>query len=271
MKRILITLLALALVATLFVSCNGDAAASAPDPLETVSVENFLKSYYAADFMKQNIYTISNFAQDATSGSKTIQTPTDDDAIKSNLTNGFTNEANTKKFNVTSVTSAAGTLTMQTQNSTTPATTGTTLPTTGTYTLTETVTVEGCKIAFSYKKNTSTNGTTWVEDSSDTTLYTNGNLECSMKLVEETTGNIENSTPSPDSVCTVKYSNIKSSLEITDGDVTAVSKTSVSSYKDIEYVMEYKNDNWTLNSAKYNGVALSAEDVAKLSPIIIGK
>ena len=265
MKRILITLLALALVATLFVSCNGDAAASTPDPLETVSVENFLKSYYAADFIESTVSIIPGVvnASELTAGTtttKTISKDKDSENIKNDLTFGFQDKNNEKRFCLTEVTAAEGTVEYLRTDM-------------GSETVLKVTTeVENCKIDFKYINQTSTDdGKNW---SNVDTNALDGYLVCSTKLVEEDNFNLTAKT----GTSSTKYSNITINVEINeDGEVTNVSKSTATSYKDIEYVFGMTIDDQgissytSLDSAKYNGVALSEADVKILEPILLGK
>ena len=99
-------------------------------------------------------------------------------------------------------------------------------------------------------------------------------LVCSTKLVEEDNFNLT----AKNGTSTTKYSNITINVEINeDGEVTNVSKSTATSYKDIEYVFGMTIDDQgitsysSLDSAKYNGVALSEADVKTLEPILLGK
>ena len=292
MKKISSVLLVLALIAMLFVSCDDDSASSAStpaDPLDTVSVENFLKSYYAVFFMENGITVIPGdmYAQlnkKITGDTKTVtenvvlSTFKDEtfdsttntkglDRIKTCLSGAISecNDDSLTSFSLTEVTSPTGTLAYKLEYKTADSSTTTTTAETEVVYTTE---VKDCDIAVSYRARTRADKSAewqWADDDVKTGKVLGSYTE------KETMKASSSRTATETHVC----SNIALNVELDeDGVFEGATSTKAVSYKNIEFTVEYTmddNSSMTFNkisSASYNGTVLTEEQCKQIQNIL---
>ena len=234
-KTLLISMLLVLAALMLFVSCKKDP--------EVTNADRFLESYNAADFVLKNfaggVYGYSEGTSQATSGTQYMNTDyngSNDPIMQydgSKYLSLFTNKAKTKRVGITKVTNYS-----------------TTRINGNVYYKKGEVGADNVNLAFKYKDQTSSDGTTWTDSSDEKTGYFLCNAKRTKEQVGDTTSTIYKYT----------VTDLKLSVKKVNGEWLDVSSKTEIEYKSITYEMD-GTDLSTLSNLTYDGTALTSTEI----------